>query len=374
MNILQLESSLEWGGCEKRCLQEVTWLRRHGHNAWIACEPKGKFSKMTDSEAQPWLLPVHFGCSVNVTAVGELFRIVRKKKVQVVHSHEAIDSSLALPLYWAGIPLVRSRHWMINRHPNWGKKNFFQHSCNKLIATSKEILETFRDNYQIPSNKLVMIGEGADSPPSVEEISRLRDHFRKTWGIPAEAPVFGIIGIIRGEKGHFSFLEAAFRILQQQSNAYFVIVGEGAMERTLELRCIDMLRQKSREFPGIHTRIILTGFYQDIHEPYCGIDVIVIPSSSEGQSKVGPEALMHGKAVIASRVGGLPEIIENEKTGLLIPPNNVDALYSAMLSLAKDNSLRQKLARQGRDYAQAHLRFDLRMEELLSCYESCIKK
>jgi len=301
---------------------------------------------------------------------------VKEKRIQVVHSHEAIDSCIALPLYLAGVPLVRSRHWMMNPRPDWAKRFFFQHSCNRLIAASKEIFDTFDQKYKVPAKKLALIGEGAHPAPAPEETSRLRERFRATWCIPSDALVFGIIGIIRGEKGHRDFLEAAFRVIAQIPNVYFVIIGEGSKDRTLELYCIDHIRQKARQEnnPRIHQQIILTGFYKEIHEPYCGVDIVVIPSISEAQSKVGPEALIHGKAVIASRVGGLPEIIDDGKTGILIPPSNIDSLANAMVDLARDNNKRESIARQGQLYAQNHLRFDQRMEELLSCYESCLKK
>jgi glycosyltransferase involved in cell wall biosynthesis len=374
MNILQLESSLQWGGCEKRCVQEVAWLRRHGHEAWIACDPRGKFGTFGGREVTPWLIPISFSFAINPFTIFELFKIVRDKKIDILHTHEALDSTLAFFLHIAGIPVVRSRHWALNPKVDLGKIIFYSHSCRKLIAVSRDIFDTFAQKYRVPLSKLVLIGDGAEPAPTETEIAGLRKKFRKTWGIPEDATVFAIIGIIRGEKGHNEFVEAALRVLEKNTGAWFMIIGEGGGDRKLELSLIDLLRQKAREGVDreILRRIIWTGFYQEIREPFAGVDIVVVPSHTEGQPKVVPEAMQYCRAVIASRVGGLPELIEDGKTGLLVPSGDINALSDAMLRLTTDRELRQKISLCGRDYAKAHLLLDQRMEELLKCYASCL--
>jgi glycosyltransferase involved in cell wall biosynthesis len=232
------------------------------------------------------------------------------------------------------------------------------------------------ENYQVPKEKVCVIGEGAEPPPMLEKIESLRREFRQTWGIPLDAVVFAIVGIIRGEKGHREFVEAAFRVLEKHPEACFVIVGQGKGGHEEELACIDRQREKTREAkdPRYHHQLIFTGFYQEIAGPFSAADVVVIPSYTEAQSKVGPEAMMFGRAVIASRVGGLPEIIEHDKTGLLIAPKNINELTGAMALLMENPALRERLAKAGQIYAQANLRFDQRMEELVGCYQACLKK
>jgi glycosyltransferase involved in cell wall biosynthesis len=116
----------------------------------------------------------------------------------------------------------------------------------------------------------------------------------------------------------------------------------------------------------------MTGYFPDVREAMASADVIVVPSHSEAQSRVVPEAFAMGKCVLASNVGGLPEIIEHGRTGWLVPPRDSIALAAAMRLLADDDSLRSELSSQVRAHAEAYFSIDARMGETVALYREII--
>jgi len=245
------------------------------------------------------------------------------------------------------------------------RKITYRFGCSRLIASAEFIKRDLVEVVGAPECRVDVIGEGVDCAefhPGIDGSG-----FRAEFGIPKEVPVFGIIAMIRGEKGHSCFIRAAARVLETNPEAHFVIVGDGRPQLVNKLR--EMVSERFRNQP---CPIVFTGYRKDIPKVMAALDVLVVPSLHEAQSLVIPQAFATGKSVVASRVGGIPEIVDHEKTGLLVSARDELGFASAMRQLAESRDLRLRLGRAALDFARRELSFDGKMQLLLSSYRRAL--
>lgn len=155
-----------------------------------------------------------------------------------------------------------------------------------------------------------------------------------------DAEIVGVVGRLELEKGHPTLLEAWPMVLDRVPGAYLLIVGEGSRQ--------DALRQIARE-QGIERHVIFTGRRDDIPAVTAALDVAVLPSYREAQGLTILEAMAMSRPVVASNVGGIPEMVEDGVTGLLVPPHDPPALAAAITRLLLDHPYADMLARAGHD-------------------------
>ncbi|MBN1493691.1 MAG: glycosyltransferase family 4 protein [Candidatus Omnitrophica bacterium] len=145
--------------------------------------------------------------------------------------------------------------------------------------------------------------------------------------------VIGIVGRITPLKGHTTFVRAAAQVIEQGYKARFLIVGKGDQEYEEELRALI-------EQLGIQGSVIFTGYQEDVTKIMRTLDILVCASLEEAFSRVIIEAMAHAKPVIATQVGGIPEVVADGETGILVPPEDADELTQAIIKLSADKELR----------------------------------
>jgi glycosyltransferase involved in cell wall biosynthesis len=164
-------------------------------------------------------------------------------------------------------------------------------------------------------------------------------------------PLVGIVGRLFPIKNHPLFLESAVRVLKREPAARFVIVGDGTLRSELE--------RQAREF-GITDRVFFTGWQRDMPRIYADLDVLVVSSDNEGTPVSAIEAMATGCPVVATKVGGLPDLISDGESGLLVPPRNPDALSNAVLRVLEDSEAAGRMSAAARQsvhqrYTRTHL-------------------
>jgi glycosyltransferase involved in cell wall biosynthesis len=186
---------------------------------------------------------------------------------------------------------------------------------------------------------------------------------RDEFGIPETAPVIGYVGRLEEEKGTQFFIEALPAISRALPPARYLIVGEASDEQEeFDARA----RERVREL-GIADRVSFTGFRDDVPDLIAAMDVAVVPSLREAFGLVNVEVMACGRPLVATRVGGIPEVVEDGTTGILVPPGDSGALAEAVLSLMADPGRRRAMGEAGRRRAaqffdiRAHVR---KMEDL----------
>jgi glycosyltransferase involved in cell wall biosynthesis len=288
----------------------------------------------------------------DLLALFALLRMLRAERPVVVHTHTSKAGILGRLAAWiVGVPVVihtphghvfyghfgRAASWLaLQVERLWAKRT------TRLIA----LTETERDEHltrgvgRMSAFVVIPSGVELDRFWNVPADSRQRQsHQPSGWPCPPEASVVGSVGWLTPVKGHGVLLEAVARVRPRQPNLHVVIIGSGPLRQQLTVRA-GML--------GIGHMVHLLDVRSDIPECLAAMDLFVLPSLNEGMGRALVEAMAAGRPVIASCVGGVPAIIEHGKTGLLVPPGDVEALAEAMAQLLSNPSLSRELGEAAR--------------------------
>jgi len=300
--------------------------------------------------------------------VGRLRELVIADNIDLVHSHSPY-AAVGARLAFRG---PRRPRQVYTEHNLWSRYHAATYWANLLtfprsdhvFAVSQHVLESIRYPSALgwmrypPSETLY---HGIDSATIIERASR--DRVRVEFGIGAHDPVVGTVANFKSHKGHQYLLRAARTVRQSFPSVRFVLVGQGPLENDV--------RSSVRRL-GLEDTVILTGDRDDVPRIASEFDVFALPSVHEGLSIALIEAMALGKPAVVTNVGGLPEVLEHGKQGLVVPPADPTALAEAIVSLLNDSAVRNRL---GEAASQRALDFDIRgavsrmeqvYEELLS--------
>jgi glycosyltransferase involved in cell wall biosynthesis len=335
ITILHTESSLGWGGQERRTLRELVGLSRETFRPLLACPEESRIAEEGRKQGIQ-VESVKIRTNFDPFAVVRFLGIYRCLSVDIVHTHSTADSwaaSAAARLSRRRPKVVRTRHLSAAFNNRW----IYTFMADRVVTVGGSTRQYMIQEKGIPAEKVLTIPTGVDL--TVFDPGRIREDFREELGIPAAAPVFGTVSVFRRLKGHQYLLEAARKILDAVPQARLLLAGEGPQDKNI--------RRKIEEL-GIGNRVILPGFQDDIPRFLNTLDVFVFPSLQEALGTAVLEALAMKKAVVASRVGGIPEIIEEGKSGLLIDPQNPSAIAEKVITLLQNPELRRAMGEQGR--------------------------
>ena len=186
---------------------------------------------------------------------------------------------------------------------------------------------------------------------------------REEYGLPAEGPIVGVVARLEQEKGHPTLIEAWPHVQAVYPDATLLVIGEGSRLETLTAQVQEL---------GIERSVIFTGRRDDVPEVTKSLDVAVLPSYREAQGLTILEAMALSRPVVASNVGGIPEMIEDGKTGLLVPPHDAVALGDAILRLLQDHPLADTLGRAGHDLVHDRFCVELMVRAVESIYDEAV--
>ena len=290
---------------------------------------------------------------------------------QVLHGHmyraEVVGTRAALRLEELALP----RPYLINHvHSSRRRSSEDQAilralspSMDRLIAVSRAIVAKLaRERPGGPPVELIYNGVDLARYDHTEACCTLPEEY----GFPQDAPMVGCVARLEPEKGHATLLEAWPLVLEAVPEARLLIVGEGSESARLHARAeaLGLLGGACRGSSCVGTRrarpgarVLFTGRRDDIPSVTAALDVAVLPSYREAQGLVILEAMALRRPVVASRVGGIPEMVEDGVTGLLVPPRDAPALAGAIVRLLTDHPAADMMARAGHDLV--HARFSL---------------
>jgi glycosyltransferase involved in cell wall biosynthesis len=222
--------------------------------------------------------------------------------------------------------LKRTTCWLVNNH------------VDRVVAVSGAVKEALIES-GISREKIAVIYNSialARFNPSLIE----RNEVRRELGIDGDNIVVGTVGKLHQGKGVFELLSAVHRLMETYPNFRLLFVGDGP-ERT-------RLEQEAQKL-SMHDKVIFAGVRKDIERMYAAMDIFVLPSTCrEAFGMVLIEAMAMGKPVIATTMGGIPEIIDDEVNGILVPPQDPDAISLAIAKYIKDSEFSRKVALEGR--------------------------
>jgi glycosyltransferase involved in cell wall biosynthesis len=233
-----------------------------------------------------------------------------------------------------------------------------------LIAVSRSIVRKLEDEGRVGA-PVSLIYNGIDMQrfEDLEACCTLHEEY----AIPEGAPIVGVVARLEPEKGHPTLLEAWPRILASVPDAHLLIVGEGSRHEALEAQAHSL-----GLLSGANRRVIFTGRRDDVPAVTAALDVAVLPSYREAQGLSILEAMALSRPGVASAVGGIPVMIEDGRSGLLVPPHDRDALARAITKLLVDHPYADTLGRAGRNLVHARFCVELMVRAIESIYDESV--
>ena len=345
-----------FGGQELRILAETRWLRAHGWDTLIVAQPGSRLFVEAQSGALPTVVLAMRHAS-DLGAVLRLRRLLRDRRASLVHTHSSVDSWIGgLAARSLRLPVVRSRHVTIAVP----RRRALVYRLAHRVLTSAERVRDVLVEAGVDPRKIVPVPPGVDTDRFHPDVSGAR--VRAELGL--RGPVAGLVANIRGSKGHDVFLDAAGAVAAVAPDARFLVVGDGVG--------FDEVRSRVRA-RGLEGVVIMTGFRRDIPEVMAALDVLVLPSTrSEATSQVILQALAVGTPVVATAIGGSPEVIRDGVSGRLVPPHDAQALASAILATFNDHDGARTMARRGQAHVRERLSMDAQMGVTTAVYRELL--
>ena len=263
-------------------------------------------------------------------------RALRRHRTQIVHTYNFYPTVFAVPVARVlGIPAIVSIRDTGVYLSSWQRRvqRAVCRLADRILANAEAVRQwLLAEGYD--ARKISVIGNGLD-------VSRFaptngNGHLRRELGVPADAPVIAVLSRLTRQKGLEDFLEAAALVARRVPAARFLIVGDGHLVRDgVVVPDLDYRHALAGHVARLDLgdRVTFAGFRRDVPEVLAQVAISVLPSLSEGLSNVLLESMAAGVPVIATRVGGNPELVEHGKTGLLVPPRDPVALAGAICTV-----------------------------------------
>lgn len=247
------------------------------------------------------------------------------------------------------------------------RRRFYMERVDHFIAVSNFVGERLKRRSGIPAEKVSVIHNGVDLErfrPPADKLEKA-EWKRRLFNADESVTVITYIGQLTEEKGLLVYLEAIRGMLPKHEDMLFVFVGAGPLEEHL-VRYIKELK---------NNRVRFLGFRNDAEVILKASDLVIVPSVwQEAFGLVIGEALACGVPVIGSRIGGIPEVILDQRCGILTTPGDVDELTKAIEKLVYDNKLRDSFSAQGRKHVEKKFDLKLQVSETLKLYHHCLDK
>jgi glycosyltransferase involved in cell wall biosynthesis len=363
--ILHLSSTSGPGGAEvivsrlagvldRRRFRSVVCLYRPG---WLQeqCERQGIETHVLES-----------GSMFDFGWVRKACRLVRREGISLIHAHEFDGITYgSLVAKIVGVPLVATVH---GKHYYWEKKRRrlayrMVSRVGTMVAVSEDLKRFIAEKVGVAVARIKVIYNGQEPLPAVESAAGrcLRDQL----GLEEDESVIGVVGSLYPVKGHEYLLAAVPQVLKTHPRTKVLIVGRGDLEAPLK---------ESVKKVGLEKKVRFLGFREDVAALLSLMDVFVLPSLSEGLSIALLEAMAAGKPVIATNVGGNPELVVDGETGYSVPSRDADALAAKLRLLLADKQHCSKLGDNGRKRVKLRFSLQAMAENYQRLYETCLQR
>jgi glycosyltransferase involved in cell wall biosynthesis len=343
LKIAHIDIGLSLRGGQRQLLRLARGLRQRGHAQIIVCRDESELEACVRMEEFPCFpLPLHD--PLHAHGILQLRQLLQVAPCDILHAHDGHGQTAAW-LATAGMRIrrvaTRRVAFLPRERHRWTYRLKYAHTCDAVIAVSDSVRQA-AIRYGIPQSKIELIPDGIEIPPELPS-SEARAQARARWGFGESEFLIGHLGAFTPEKGQDVAL-GAFQLLSERlPQARLLLAGEGPTLRDAEI---------TQRCAALGGRVRLCGAIQNLAEFFPALDLFVMPSKSEGLGSSALIAMSYGLPVVASRVGGLPEVVEEARTGWLIEPASPAALARAILAAAGDRGRLQQWGLNGRERAR----------------------
>jgi len=361
--VLHTESSPGLGGQEIRTLTEAGWMAERGWRVLIAAQPDGRLLPRA-RELGLSVVARRMRGAWDVAALLGLIRLIRREQIDVVHTHSSVDGWLGgMAARLTGRPVLRTRHVSIPIRR--GVNPVYRWLADRVI-TSGDAIRQLVIAAGVPPARVVAIPAGVkldDFTDPEGGAAALRSLGLAATGA-ARGPIIGSVAMFRGSKGHDHLLDAFARVHARRPDARLLLVGDGGRRAWAE----GLARER-----GLHGAVTFTGFRTDVPALLSTMDCFALASTrTEGVPQSLLQAAAAGVPLVASRIGGIPEVVEDGVTGLLVPPEDPAALAAAIEATLADPAAAATRARAARKRCEERFSHTVAIGRLLALYDELL--
>ena len=358
---LHVDTARTWRGGQNQVLLTVLGLRARGHRAALVAHLEGELRSR--AAEGPDLFPLVPRTEMDLGAAWQLSRLMRQLRPDVVHAHDAhavAVTALALSL---GGAALRTRFIAARRVDFHIGKNAFSRwkyrQVERFICASSFIRSMLTSD-GIPADRTIVVYEGVD----LERVSAAPPlNLHKEFWLPHNAPVVGNVAALVPHKGQRYLIDAAALVVQRVPDVRFLVVGEGELRQALQ-----------RQIKNLHLEkhVILAGFRPDVLSLHKSFDLFVMSSVTEGLGTSALDAMACGCSVVATRAGGLSEVVVDGDTGLLVPIRDAKALADGIDHLLQDQALSGQCGRAALARVRQVFSAERMVDETLCVYDQLV--
>jgi len=365
VRVLILTNYLGYGGTEKYVIALAKGLNRQKYRVMI-CTLRDYVPLARELTGQGIALTsMGVRSKLDAFVIRRLACLLRREGIELLHTN----------LYWsnligrlagrmAGVPIV-----VAGERNTDIRRRFYQcwlDRCTSqwvdcIIANSQATLRWSTQATRISADKYVIIPNGVDLADFDPARPVDRQAVRRSLGLTPDDVIVGTVARLHEQKGHRFLVQAMPAILERFPQARFCFVGEGLLETDLKRQCREA---------GVASKVVFAGARDDVAAVLTTFDLFVLPSLYEGFGIVLLEAMAMCLPVVASDVGGIPEVVEAGRTGILVPPGDVASLAQAVIGVLSDREAAQAMGKAGRQRVQQHFALADRISETEKLYET----
>lgn len=360
MKILQVLPELKSGGVETGTIDLAKELIKQGHKAVVVSNGGKLVEELVSFGGIHYTLPVHEKSPPSVISmVGKLMNIIKKEEIDLVHARSRTPAfSAFFASFLTKVPFITTCHGYYSNHifsrvMGWGKF---------VIVASNVVARHMIKDFGVPRERIRLIPRGVD----LEKFS-----YREPAATPTPKQyTIGIIGRITPIKGHVYLIRAISKVARLMPNIKVLIIGDGPVSKPKYRQELEMMVRRLSLSKHIH----FLGERHDIPQQLTKLDLLVMPSIGEETfGRVIIEAQARGVPVIATRVGGIIDIIKDGENGILVPPKDWHSLSGAIISLLKDRSLRERLSKAGRANIEKNFSLSRMYDMTIKVYNEALR-
>ncbi|MBN1688150.1 MAG: glycosyltransferase family 4 protein [Candidatus Omnitrophica bacterium] len=367
MKVLHLTTHLNTGGITVYVFKLSQGLRKYGVETQFLSSGGTALNEFEKEGFKTWVFPIRTKSELNPKIYWNLpgiIRMIQGEKIDLLHAHTRVTEVLASWIHvLTGIPYVTTCHGFYKPrlgrrlHPAWG---------NRVIAISDPVRVMLRETFHVEESKIRLVENGVD----VEELDERMgekdaSELKRSYGFEPTDTVIGVVSRIVEDKGHSYLIRAVKDLRRKFQNLKLLIAGEGTYRQALENLVRDL---------RLEEHVVFLGNLSDVTEVYAAIDLFAFtPTYREGFGLTIAEAMACRKPVVLTAIPALDKIVENEKTGLLVPPKDEDALEKALARVILDEGgIRRKLIGEARKLVTERFTLTRVAGEIFGVYQEVV--
>jgi len=354
---LHIDTARTWRGGQNQVLLTVLGMRSLGHRAMLVAHPAGELRQRAREGLE--LIPLSPRTEMDLSAAWRLARVIAQEQPDVVHAHDphgVAMASLALSMSTqaAKPPLIAARR--VDFHLKGNALSRWKYRQVDCFVCASEFIRRLLIGDGVDERRVVTVHEGIDL--GHVEAAPAADLHREFW-LPRDAPIVGNVAALVPHKGQRHLVDAAALVVQKVPDARFVIAGDGELRDALDRQIKDR---------GLEKHVVLAGFRPDVLSVHKAFDVFVMSSITEGLGTSLLDAMACGKPIVATSAGGIPEVVADGQTGILVPPRNHEALARAIIALLGDEHAQQVMGAEGLLRVREKFSAERMVQETLAVY------